>query len=83
MQEIRLDTFRALHERNHKLAAYCVRCERWAELDLLRLIEQGRGDYRFVGRSPRCSWCDSPGEWQLRPPALRHDTPAVSYFSMR
>jgi hypothetical protein len=83
MQEIRLDTFRALHERNHKLACYCSHCQRWAELDLERLIAEGNGDYRFVGRSPRCSGCDSPGEWQLRPPALRQCTPTISYFSMQ
>jgi hypothetical protein len=35
---IRLDTFRALHEHDHQLAAYCATCERWAVLDLERLI---------------------------------------------
>jgi hypothetical protein len=33
---VTLDTLRALHE--HKLAAYCPTCERWAVLDLERLI---------------------------------------------
>ncbi len=28
-REIRLDTLRALHERDHKLAAYCPTCRRW------------------------------------------------------
>ena len=46
-----LDTFRALQEHDHKLAAYCSTCERWAVLDLERLIADGRGDYCFVGRS--------------------------------
>jgi hypothetical protein len=68
MQKIRLDTLRALHERNHKLAAYCPNCQRWVELDLPRLIEEGRGDFRFVGRKPRCNDCGSHGEWQLRSP---------------
>ncbi len=35
---VTLDTLRALHEHEHKLAAYCATCERWAVLDLERLI---------------------------------------------
>ena len=38
---VTLDTPRALHER-HQLAAYCATCERWAVLDLERLIAEGR-----------------------------------------
>ena len=34
----------ALHEHEHQLAAYCATCERWAVLDLARLIAEGRGD---------------------------------------
>ena len=68
---IRLDTLRALHEHDHQLAAYCPTCERWAVLDLGRLIAEGRGEYCFVGCQPRCSYCRSPGAWQLRPPAMR------------
>ena len=68
---IRLDTLRALHERDHKLAAYCSHCQRWAVLDLPRLIEQGRGGYRFVGHPPRCRVCGELGQWQLLPPAYR------------
>jgi hypothetical protein len=37
-----LDTFRTLREHDHKLAAYCARCERWVVLDLERLIAEGR-----------------------------------------
>ena len=37
-----LDTFRTLREHDHKLAVYCARCERWAVLDLERLIPEGR-----------------------------------------
>ena len=45
---IRLDTLQALHEHDHKLAAYCATCERWEVLDLARLITEGRRDYCFV-----------------------------------
>jgi hypothetical protein len=58
---IHLDTLRALHEHDHKLAAYCATCARWAVLDLDRRIANGRGDYCFVGRNPRFSYCKSPG----------------------
>ena len=50
---IRLDTFRALHEHDHKLAAYCPTCERWEVLDAERLISEGLGEYCLVGRKPR------------------------------
>ena len=51
---ITLDAIRALHEHDHKLAADCPTCERWAVLDLERLIAAGRGENCFVGRKPRC-----------------------------
>ena len=66
-----LDTFRALHEHDHQLAAYCATCERWAVLNLERLIAEGRGKYCFIGRKPRCSYCRGTGVWQLRPPTMR------------
>jgi hypothetical protein len=68
---VTLNTFRALHEQEHQLAAYCATCERWAVLDLARLIAEGRGEYVFVGRKPRCSYCRGPGTWPLRPPVMR------------
>jgi hypothetical protein len=74
---VTLDTFRALHEHDHKLACFCSTCERWAVLDLERLIAEGRGDYCFVGRKPRCSYCRGSGVWQLRPPVM----PPRSYGS--
>ena len=38
---VTLDTLLALHEQDHQLAAYCPTCERWAVLDLKRLIAEG------------------------------------------
>src|SRR5688572_3483201 len=40
-----VDTFHALHEHDHNLAAYCATSERWAVLDLERLIAVGRGEH--------------------------------------
>jgi hypothetical protein len=77
---VTLDTFRALHEHDHELAAYCATCERWAVLDLPALIAQGRGGFCFVGRKPRCSYCNNAGQWQLRPPAMRPGPAAVAYI---
>ena len=54
---VTLDTLRALHEHDHKLAAYCATCERWARTGPGAAITEGRGDYCFVGRKPRCSYC--------------------------
>jgi len=39
---VTLDTLRALHEHDHKLAAYYAIWERWAVLDPERLIAQPR-----------------------------------------
>jgi hypothetical protein len=50
------------------LACYCAWCQRWAELDLERLVDEGRGGYRFVGRRPRCAVCGASGQWQLSTP---------------
>ena len=55
-------------------------CERWAVLDLEKLIAEGRGDYCFVGRKPRCSYCRGLGSWQLRPPTLRPGISARAYI---
>ena len=44
---VTLDTFRALHDHDHKLAAYCATCQRCSVLDLQRLVAEGRGEYRF------------------------------------
>ena len=68
---VTLNTLRKLHEHDHQLAAYCPTCERWAVLDLERLIAEGRGEYVFVGRKPRCSYCRGLSIWQLRPPVMR------------
>ena len=38
LRRVTLDTIRTIHEHEHQLAAYCSVCERWAVLDLERLI---------------------------------------------
>jgi hypothetical protein len=81
---IALDTLRALHEHDHKLAAYCPVCSRWKVRDLAALIAQGRGDDCVVGRKPRCRYCGAPGVWRRRAPAMRPGCGAVAYiFELR
>jgi hypothetical protein len=80
MQEIRLDTFRALRDHEHKLSAYCPKCARCSELDLERLVTQIRGAYRIVGKRPRCVVCGASGQWQLRAPALKDAQPGRAYI---
>jgi hypothetical protein len=77
---VTLDTFRALFDHDHQLAADCSTCERWAVLDLARLIAEGRGEYRFVGKPPRCAYCRGAGLWQLRPPVMTPGPGARAYI---
>ena len=77
---VTLDTFRALHEHDHELAAYCPKCRRWAVLDLERLIAEGRGNYCAIGRKPRCKVCGGRGQWQLRPPVMKPGIAARAYI---
>ena len=65
---VMLDTFRALHEHEHQLAAYCRTCEPWAVLDLERLIAEGRGDYVFEGHRAEVRGSGGP---LLERPVLR------------
>jgi hypothetical protein len=80
---IKLDTFRAPHEHEHKLAAYCATCERWAALDLERLIAEGRGEFRLIGWKARCRYCRGPGELQVRPAALKSGVGGRPYIDIK
>jgi hypothetical protein len=64
---IDLGTLAGLLEHHHRLDAYCLRCDRWAELDLAAMVAAGLGDRRLP-ISVRCSACGSPGQLQVRPP---------------
>jgi len=67
---IKFDMLRALHENEHKLAACCRSCHRWAVLALERLITRGRGDFCIIERKPRCRDCGSTGPFLVRRFAL-------------
>ena len=44
---IDLGSIAALHEHDHGLAAYCLRCDRWSVLPLAELVAQGKGSLRL------------------------------------
>lgn len=64
---IDLGTLAGLHEHDHRLDAYCPRCDRWAEFDLAAMVAAGLGERRLPIRV-RCRVCGSPGQLQVRPP---------------
>jgi uncharacterized protein (DUF983 family) len=65
---ITLDTLAALLECNHGLSAWCPRCDRYRELDLVRLIAEGHGHRGLTTFKPRCRACGRPGQIQVSPP---------------
>ncbi len=67
---IRLDTYRGLLEYRHTLACWCRSCQRWANVDIARLVADGRGDESFIGRRVVCRVCGGEGQAQLRPPTI-------------
>lgn len=68
MPTVALNTYAALLEHHHNLAAYCPACRRWADVDLEGLVTRGLCHRSFVGHRPRCRHCGTVGELQVRPP---------------
>jgi hypothetical protein len=65
---IDLFTVAGLHERDHQLHAFCLRCDRWQQLDLARMVREGYGERRLP-ICVRCRDCGEQGRVQVRPPA--------------
>ena len=55
-----------LLKHDHKLAAYCAGCGRWAVLPLAGLVSQGKGSLRLP-ITVRCQDCGERGQLQVRP----------------
>jgi hypothetical protein len=64
---IDLATIAGLLKHNHRLAAYCQACDRWAELDLTSMVASGLGDRRLPIKV-LCQVCGEPGRLQVRAP---------------
>ena len=56
-----------MHEPGRQLACYCVRCNRWALLDLAAMIDAGHGERRLP-ITVRCQPRGEVGRLQVRPP---------------
>ena len=63
---IDLGSIAGLHEHGHQLACHCVRCDRWALLDLAAMINAGH-DERPLPITVRCQLCGESGQVQARP----------------
>jgi len=44
---IDLGTIAGLHEHDHELHAYCLRCDRWSVLRLALMVAHGKGSLRL------------------------------------
>jgi RNase P subunit RPR2 len=64
---IDLGSIAGLHEHDHELRAYCLRCDRWAVLPLANLVSLGKGSLRMP-ITVRCQQCGERGQLQVRPP---------------
>ena len=63
-----MGTIEKLREQNHKLALYCLSCDRWGLADLDRLVQIGRGNKSVTETRFRCRDCGEIVEKQVRPP---------------
>ena len=78
---ISMGTIEKLRDQNHKLALYCISCDRWGMADLDRLIRTGRGNKPVVETRFRCKDCGEIVEKQVRPPVPVIGG-SVSYISL-
>jgi hypothetical protein len=62
-----LGTLVGLLEHHHRLDAYCLRCDRWAEIGLAAMVAADLGDRRLPLRVG-CRECSELGRLQVRPP---------------
>jgi hypothetical protein len=76
LSPIRIGTLAECLRSDHGVAAFCVRCRRWANLDLQRLVALGYGDRVLARCRPRCQVCRGPGQIQLRAPVPGWQGPA-------
>ncbi len=65
---ISMGTLQKLRDQNHKLALYCLSCDRWGLADLDLLVRTGRGNMSVVESRFRCKDCGEIVEKQVRPP---------------
>ena len=79
---ISMGTIEKLKEQNHRLALYCMRCDRWGEANLNRLIQLGQGNKSVTEARFRCKDCGEIVEKQVRPPVPEIGG-SMAYISLR
>ena len=72
---IRIGTLAECLRHEHGVAAYCPRCRRWTDLNLVRLVMRGFGDRPLALCRARCRVCEGVGVLQLRAPQPGWDGP--------
>jgi hypothetical protein len=79
---IRIGTLAECLRYEHAVAAYCPRCRRWTDLNLVRLVMRGYGDRPLACCRARCRVCDGPGVLQLRAPQPTWGGPASLSYAL-
>jgi hypothetical protein len=79
---IRLATFEDLHNQQHGLGLYCIKCDRWGSANLEHLIQSGRGGCEIKDARFRCRDCGQLVEKQVQPPVPTLGE-AVQYIPLR
>ena len=72
MQALSLETLSDLAKARYGLAAYCLNCNRWHDLDIQELVEL-HGNRSIVKFKPICSGCDERAAKQVSPPMPRFE----------
>ena len=63
-----MGTIEKLRANNHKLALYCLSCDRWGEANLDWLVQIGKGKRPVTEARFSCRGCGEIVEKQVRPP---------------
>lgn len=61
-----IQTYSDLLQHGMAMACHCPRCERWADVDLERLVATGRGEQSYIGRKAKCAKCGERGSIQIQ-----------------
>jgi len=78
---ISMETIQKLRDQDHKLALYCLSCDRWGMADLDWLVQIGKGNQPITEARFRCRDCGEIVEKQVRPPVPKIGG-SVAYISL-
>ena len=78
---ISIGTIQKFGDQNHKLALYCLSCDRWGMANLDWLVQTGKGKRPVAKTQFRCRDCGEIVEKQVRPPVPELGG-SVAYISL-